>query len=281
MLADDKNLQVVENLVPAINSKAADPALVAALDKVSAVLGSTELVSLNKATDVDRKTPKVAAEDFAKSVSLTAGITKGVGGKIVVGAANFSENQTLAELYRIALTAAGYDATVQTVGNRDLYEPALEKGELQVMPEYTSTFTEFLNRKVNGAAASTMSSGDLTRTSASLAGLGTKVGLSFGKPAGASTGNAFAVTKGFADKYGVQTLSDFAAKCSGKDTVLGGPADCPQLQYCKPGLEKTYGIEFGRFSSLDAGGDKTKNALTSGEISIGLVFSSDSALAAN
>ena len=65
VLADDKNLQVVENLVPAINSKAADPALVAALDKVSAVLGSTELVSLNKATDVDRKTPKVAAEDFA------------------------------------------------------------------------------------------------------------------------------------------------------------------------------------------------------------------------
>jgi osmoprotectant transport system substrate-binding protein len=35
----------------------------------------------------------------------------------------------------------------------------------------------------------------------------------------------------------------------------------------------------GKFSSLDAGGPQTKNALTTGSISIGLVFSSDGALA--
>ena len=32
----------------------------------------------------------------------------------------------------IALDAAGYDASVQQIGNRELYEPSLEKGEINV-----------------------------------------------------------------------------------------------------------------------------------------------------
>ena len=40
--------------------------------------------------------------------------------------------------------------------------------------------------------------------------LGDKVGLKFGEPSEAADQNAFAVTKAFADKYGVKTLSDLA-----------------------------------------------------------------------
>ncbi|NJC69208.1 glycine/betaine ABC transporter substrate-binding protein [Planosporangium thailandense] len=279
MLTDDKKLQASDNVIPAVNAKAADPALLAALDKVSAAVGPKELVGLNKATDVDRKTPKVVAQDFATSSKLTDGIAKGAGGKITIGAANFSENQTLGELYRIALEAAGYQATVQQIGNRELYEPALEKGEIQVVPEYAGTLTEFLNKKVNGASAAPLASGDIDKTAAALTDLGSKVGLKFGKPSQATDQNAFAVTKALADKYKVKTLSDFADKCSGKATVLGGPAECPQRPFCQPGLEKTYGIQFGSFASLDAGGPQTKTALTSGTASIGLVFSSDAAFA--
>jgi osmoprotectant transport system substrate-binding protein len=279
LLTDDKKLQAVDNVIPAINTKVADPALVAALDKVSGTVGLKELLSLNKATDVDRMTPKVAAEDFAASTRLTGGVVKGGGGKIAIGAASFSENQTLAELYRVVLQAAGYDATVQQIGKRDMYEPSLEKGEIQVVPEYTGSMTEFLNRKVNGASAVSMTSGDLDKTVNALKDLGSKVGLTFGMPSQAANENAFGVNKALADKYGIITLSDFAAKCSGKATVLGGPAECPQRPYCQPGLEQVYGIQFGRFTSLDAGGPLTKAALTRGTISIGLVFSSDSAFA--
>ena len=88
------------------------------------------------------------------------------------------------------------------------------------------------------------------------------------------------MTKALADKQGLKSLSDFAAKCSGKATVLGAGNECPQRDFCKPGLEKTYGLSFGPFSSLDAGGPQTKTALTTGKISVGLVFSSDGALAA-
>lgn len=279
VLTDDKKLQNSDNVIPAINAKASSPQLVAALDKVSAALDTPKLIALNKAVDVDRKSPKVAAEEFAKANDLTAGIAKGPGGPIVVGAANFSENQTLGELYAIALTAAGYQVKVQQIGNRELYEPALEKGEIQVVPEYAATLAEFLNTKAKQTEP--VSSPDVEKTVAALKPLGEKFGLVFGAPSAAQDQNAFAVTKAFADKYGVTTLTELAEKCSGKDTVLAGPPECPQRPKCQAGLVEVYNFKAGSFSSLDAAGPQTKNALTTGNASVGLVLSSDGALASS
>jgi len=279
VLDDDKHLQNTDNVIPAINSKAATPELIAALNKVSAALDTPKLVALNKATDIDHKSSAAAAADFAQSANLTSGITKGSGGNIVIGAANFSENQTLAELYKIALTAAGFNATTQTIGNRELYEPALEQGQIQVVPEYAATLAEFLNGKVKGPSASPAASSDLNTTVSALKSLGQQKGLTFGDASQAADENAFAVTKATADKYQLKTLSDFASKCSGKDSVLGGPPECPQRPFCQQGLESKYSITFGSFKSLDSGGNLTKTALTGGQITIGLVFSSDASLA--
>lgn len=281
VLEDDKKLQNSDNVVPAINAKAATPELTAALDKVSDALDTTKLIGLNRAVDVERKTAKVAAEEFAREAKLTEGLARGGGGRIVVGAANFTESKTLGELYRIVLTAAGYEVTVQQIGNRELYEPALEQGDIQVVPEYAATMADFLNGKVNGAAAnaSPVSSPDLDKTMAGLRALGDKVGIAFGKPSAAQNQNAFAVTREFADRYGLRTLSDLAAKCSGSATVLAGPPECPQRPKCQAGLVRVYNFNAGSFSSLDAGGPQTKSALRTGDASVGLVFSSDAELA--
>ncbi|MEO3776242.1 glycine betaine ABC transporter substrate-binding protein [Micromonospora sp. B11E3] len=281
VLTDDKKLQNTDNILPAVNAKVAKPELLAALDKVSAALDTTKLIGLNKAVDVDRKTSKVAAEEFATANSLTQGVAKGPGGTIVVGAGNFSESQTLAELYKITLTAAGYQVKVQQIGNRELYEPALEKGEIQVVPEYAATMAEFLNTKANGKDAQPVSSPELDKTVAALKAAGDKAGIVFGTPSAAQDQNAFAVTKAFADKYGVNTLSELAATCSGSATVLAGPPECPQRPKCQAGLVQVYDFKAGSFSSLDAGGPQTKNALKTGSASVGLVFSSDGALAAS
>jgi osmoprotectant transport system substrate-binding protein len=280
VLTDDKNLQNTDNVIPAINKKASSPQLIAALDKVSAALDTPKLIALNKAVDVDRKSSKAAAQEFATANNLTSGIAKGPGGNITVGAANFSENATLGELYAIALTAAGYTVKVQQIGNRELYEPALEKGDIQVVPEYAATLATFLAGKINGKDAKDPSSPDLNTTVTNLKALGEKVGLVFGTPSAAQDQNAFAVTTAFADKYGVKTLSDLAAKCSGAATILGGPPECPQRPKCQQGLVSVYNFQAGKFSSLDAGGPLTKTGLKQGTISVGLVFSSDSALAA-
>jgi osmoprotectant transport system substrate-binding protein len=280
VLTDDQNLQNTDNIVPAVNADAAQPEVLAALDKVSAALDTEQLIQLNRAVDVDRKTPQVAAEEFAAAQGLTGGIAAGAGGELVVGAANFSESQTLGELYRIVLTAAGYQVTVQQIGNRELYEPALETGEIQVVPEYAATMADFINNKVEGENAPAISSSDLAETMAGLRRVGERVNIAFGEPSAAQNQNAFAVTSEFAQEYGVRTLSELAEKCSGAATILGGPPECPQRPKCQQGLIEVYDFRAGEFSSLDAGGPQTKTALTTGAISVGLVFSSDGALAA-
>jgi osmoprotectant transport system substrate-binding protein len=279
VLTDDKKLQTVDNVIPAINAKKASPELVAALDQVSAALDTAKLIKLNQAVGIDRKSPEAAAEAFAKENGIGEGLKKG-SGSITIGAANFPENKTLGALYAYVLKKAGFSATVRTIGNRELYEPALEKGEVHVVPEYAGTLTEFLNQKVNGKSAKPKASSDLDATVTALTELGDKVGLKFGKPAPAADQNAFAVTKKFAEKYQVTTLSEFGAKCSGKATVLGGPPECPKRPFCEPGLQKTYGLTAGSFKTLDAGGKLTKDALRNGQVSIGLVFSSDAELSA-
>jgi osmoprotectant transport system substrate-binding protein len=280
VLDDDKKLQLADNIIPAINSKVADPALIAALDKVSDALTVEKLIALNKAVDVDRKTSKVAADEFAKAANLTTGIEKGKGGAIKIGAADFSESATLGALYEIALDAAGYDASVQTIGKREVYYGQLTKGDIQIVPEYAATLTEFINQTVNGKDPALLASGDVDKTVTALKDIGGKQGLSFGKASKATDGNAFAVTSELATKHGLKTLSDFAAKCSGAASVLGGPSECPQPSrpFCKVGLEKTYGIQFGKFLSLDAGGPQSKDALKKGTASMVLVFSSDGSL---
>src|SRR4051794_4236541 len=277
-LTDDKKLQTVDNIIPALNAKAATQPAVDALNKVSAALTTDKLLALNKSTDIDRKTPANAAKAFVADEGLASGVSGG-SGKVVVGAANFSENQTVANIYADVLDAAGFDASVKTVGNRELYEPALEKGQLQVVPEYAGTLTEFLNKKANGANAAPKASGELDATVAALTQLGTARGLKFGEPAEAADQNTFAVTQAFADKYSVNTLSDLASKCGGGVASLGGPPECPQRPFCQPGLESKYGLKFGTFASLDGGGPLSKTALKQGKVAMALVFSSDAALA--
>ena len=87
VLTDAKQLQTADNIIPVVNTKAADPALMAALDKVSTALDTPKLIALNKAVDVDRKTPKIAAQEFATREQLTTGLARGPGGNVVIGAA--------------------------------------------------------------------------------------------------------------------------------------------------------------------------------------------------
>ncbi|WP_291378358.1 glycine betaine ABC transporter substrate-binding protein [Demequina sp.] len=275
VLDDDMMLQNSDNVVPAVNADTAqDEAVLDAVNAVSAVLDTPTLIQLNKAVDIDRQTSAEVAAQFVTDQGLTAP-SQG-SGSIVVGAANFSENITVAEIYAAVLRDAGYDASVRTIGNRETYMPALVSGEVNVIPEYAATAAEFINRSVNGADAEAVASGDIAETKSALDGF-TDFGVVFGEPSAAQDQNAFAVTTAFSEQYGVTSLSDLAANCEG--ISLGGPPECPERTFCQLGLEDVYGIEVTDFSSLDAGGPLTKTALRQGEIAVGLVFSSDGELA--
>jgi osmoprotectant transport system substrate-binding protein len=281
VLEDDLELQNADNVIPAVNAAtaAANPALLPALDAVSAALTTDELVELNAAVDLQRESAEDVATAWVEDSGVTDGLEQG-SGTVVVGGSNFTESTILANIYAEVLRAAGFDASAREVGNRDLYLAALIEGtEIQAFPEYVSTVTEALNTKVNGANPEPVASGDVEATVAALQPLAEANGLVFGEPSEAADQNAFAVTQAFADELGVSTLSELADACDDGSLVLGGPTECPTRPFCQPGLEGTYGLEFDSFRELDTGGPLTKAALQQGEVSIGLVFSSDGALA--
>ncbi len=196
---------------------------------------------------------------------------------VVLGSAPFSESVIIANMYAGALQNEGYQVTVRKgLGQREIYLPALEKGGAQngidLVPEYVGTLLEYVNKNAGEA------SGNLDDTVAKLKPRLEAIGLVALNPSPAADQNAFAVTKATADRYKLKKLSDLTP-IAGQLTLGAGP-ECPTRPFCQPGLEKTYGLKFKAFRSLDSSGAKTMEALTAGDIDVGLVFSSDGAVAA-
>lgn len=277
VLDDDQGLQNSDNIIPAVNKAAAAkyPSIVDLLDTVSAALDTPTLIELNKEVDIDRRTSSDVAKQFVTDHHLAATGASGAVGSVVVGAANFSENATLAEIYGEVLRSGGFTVEVRTIGNRETYLPTLTDGTITAIPEYAATLADFLNNQQNGADAASVASSDIDTTVAALTPLADKAGLVVGTASKAQDENAFAVTDKFAAQHDVKTLSDLAKACG--PLVLAGPAECPDRPFCQPGLEKTYGLEFSDFKSYDFG--LIDQAILKGDASIGLVLSSDGALA--
>ncbi len=277
LLEDDMGLQQVDNIIPAVNTAAVSEPLLAALNAVSAGLTTEDLINLNAQVDLQFQTVEDTANAYVADNGLTDGLSGG-SGDIVIGAAGFTENLILGQMYAQVLVAAGFNASVTQVDNRELYYPELTAGNIQVVPEYVGTLATFINGAVNGPDADPVASGDLDATVANLTTLGEGVGLTFGDPSEAQDQNAFAVTKELADSLDVATLSELADACGDGSLVLGGPPECPQRPFCQPGLEETYGLSFASVEDIDLGAP-TVEALKQGQVSIGLVLSTDPNLA--
>jgi osmoprotectant transport system substrate-binding protein len=192
------------------------------------------------------------------------------GPTITVGSANFSENALVAEIYAQALEAEGYSVERKlNVGSREIYAPALESGELDLIPEYIGTMLTFLG----GTATS-----DSAATHAALQAAWEPQGISVLDFAPAQDKNGIVVSKATADEFGLSRTSDLSALNG--TLVFGGPPECPSREFCLIGLQGVYGLDFAEFKPLDAGGPITVTALESGEIDVALLFTSSGVILA-
>jgi osmoprotectant transport system substrate-binding protein len=189
---------------------------------------------------------------------------------LTVGADNFAEAEIVAEMYAQVLENAGYDVSRKFGTTRETRIPAMESGEIDLAPEYLATLLLFLD-------ANAEASSDAAAVAADLSPLLEEKGLTTLEPSAAIDTNAFVVTEATAQKDDLQAVSDLAPVAG--DLTLGGPPECPERPFCIPGLKDVYGIEFGKFVPLDAGGPLTVEALDTGEIDVGLLFSTQSVIA--
>jgi len=273
VMADDKQSQASDNIVAIATTSVAKPPLTTALDKVSAALSQEALVGLNRAVSSSGgETPTAAAKKFVADNKLADGLSGG-SGSITIGTQAFAESNVLGAVYQQVLNAAGYKATARQVGSRDLLEPAVEKGEIQVVPEYAASLTQFLAQKFK---TSDKASADITKTMATLKPLAARAKFTALTPAAATDQNAFAVTKATSDAYQLKTFSDVASKC-GSSLTFGAGANCPANPFCQDAIKAAYGVTV-QLKPLDYDGPLTRKALQQGRILVGEVFSSDADL---
>ncbi|MCB5165995.1 ABC transporter substrate-binding protein [Streptomyces bambusae] len=200
-------------------------------------------------------------------------------GSLVVGAAGFTESNVLAELYAQLLADAGHKTSITTVSSRELYEPALEKGQIDIVPEYAATLAEFLNAKVNGPKApeqKPVASSDVAATVAGLEKLAGPLGLKV-LPAGQAVDqNAFAVTKEFAAKHKLKTLSDLGRSKVAVKIAAGD--ECAVRPFCAVGLKSKYGINVSGIDPKGVGTPQAKQAVKDGVDQLVLTTTTDATL---
>lgn len=193
---------------------------------------------------------------------------------MTIASFNFPESEILAYLYGLMIRARGFRVNVRpAVGTRELVEPALARGLVDLVPEYQGSALAFWTLGQESASADV----DATHLALTQALLGR--GLRALSPSPAQDGNAIVVTRATAARYGLRTISDLGR--AAPQLVFGGPPECPQRPFCMLGLQQRYGLMFRQFIPLDSGGPLTLQALESREIDVALLFSTDPSIVTN
>jgi osmoprotectant transport system substrate-binding protein len=192
---------------------------------------------------------------------------------ITVGAFDFPESVLLAHIYGDALKAEGFPVRVLPgLGSRELVDPALLSGLIQLVPEYAGSALQFNSLGRQSATS------DVMATNKALTQLMADRGVVAGVPAAAQNTNAIVVRAATAARYGLRSIADLARVAP--RLAFGGPPECPGRAYCLPGLKQAYGLRFKSFIALDAGGPLTLQALTEGNVDVALLFSTDPSISA-
>jgi osmoprotectant transport system substrate-binding protein len=168
---------------------------------------------------------------------LASACTTGGGGSkpaIKVGSAGFTESKLLAELYSQALEAKGYTVERKLgLGPRTTSQPAIESGQIDLMPEYLGSLL--------GNYDKTKPSGDAQAELAALQPLLTAKNITVLTPAPAQDQNGFVVRKDTADQFKLTKMSDLTAI---QDQLKWGlPPECKTNPLCGGALKDKYGIE--------------------------------------
>ncbi|MFJ4803198.1 ABC transporter substrate-binding protein [Streptomyces murinus] len=195
---------------------------------------------------------------------------------LTIGSAGFTESDLLAQMYAQLLNRAGYKTSILTVSNRELYEPALESGQIDVVPEFAATFADWLNAKIHGTDAKPVGSPDLDTTMDALRALAAPRGLTVLPPGRAVDQNAFAVSADYAREHRLKTLSDLGA--SRLKVRLAAGDECVQRPYCAPGLRQEYGIDVTGVDPKGVGTTPAKRAVQQGRDQMVLTTTTDATL---
>ncbi|WP_405020064.1 ABC transporter substrate-binding protein [Kitasatospora sp. NBC_00070] len=186
----------------------------------------------------------------------------GSGKTVVIGSANFPENELLASIYSQALKAKGVKVEEKfNIGSREVLYGQLKSGALTVLPEYNGALLTYLDAK-NPA----LTGGTEAVNAALVTKLPTELALL--DSSAAQDNDSLTVTPETAAKYNLKSIADLAGKSA--ELVIGGPPEFKNRS--EPLLKDAYGLTFKEWKPT---GETTANAIKDGSIQVGNVFTTD------
>lgn len=206
------------------------------------------------------------------STSSNSSSSPSSGASVVIGSANFTENEILMNAYADVLRAKGVKVTLQpNIGSREIYIPLLESGKLTILPEYNGALLANYDKKTTATTKE--------QTDAELK-VKLPSQLELLNESSAEDKDSLNVTKANADKYGLATIADLSKAPAG--FKLGAPPEFSTRLQGLLGLKSVYSLDFAsRFVPLDEAGARTVAALKGGQVGVADIFSTDASIVAN
>src|SRR5680860_896853 len=211
------------------NSRTILSALLLALSLLAAGCAGGDALSEggDTAADADNDAPAEAENDALNDGPNDVGppaaetekptVEAGPAGPIVIGSANFPEQLVLANLYGLVLEDAGFevDTSNLSLGSREITFPALEAGELELVPEYSGAVLAYLTK-----GESTLKAPEEV-----MAALREELpeGIVALEPSTAEDKDGLTVLPATAEQYGLESIADLA-DVAGELSVGGPPA---------------------------------------------------------
>jgi osmoprotectant transport system substrate-binding protein len=204
----------------------------------------------------------------ASSSSSSASSNVGNGRSVTLGTKNFTEEFIVGALYQLALQAKGYKVVYKpNIGATEVVDKALTSGQIDAYPEYTGESAVTVGG-INTTVTSAQQEYDLAKN------FYAKRGQSMSAMTPFFDTDAIAVTKAYADKYGLKTTADLKKI---PHFTLGARPEFQGRQQGAVGIAKVYGVNNFTFKSLALG--LQYQALDSGAINAADVFTTDPQLA--
>lgn len=197
-----------------------------------------------------------------------AAATAGGRPTVVIGAKQFTEQWVIGELYKQALTEAGYRVELKSnIGSTNIIDGALTSRQIDLYPEYTGVVLQVLagDESLPRSAAETYRRAKAFQETR---------GLTMLDPTPFQNRNAVGVKPAFAKKHGLKTIADL--KKAGH-VVFGEYPDNLEGPLGYHHMAKTYGLKNSEVKSLTIG--LQYPALDNGEVDAADVFTTDPQLA--
>lgn len=190
---------------------------------------------------------------------------------IVVGSQDYYSNEIIAEIYSQALESNGYTVDRQfRIGQREAYLPEIEKGSIDLFPEYTGNLLQYWQPEATAHTSEDVYAALKKATPA---------GLRVLDQSPATDQDSYTVTKAFANKWKLSSIADLANVT--EPMTLGGNSELEKRPYGPTGLKSTYNVTVNFTPIEDQGGPLSVKALTDDTIQLANISTANPEIAAN